>query len=238
MPLKKVISGGQTGVDQAALQAAKDVGLETGGTISKGFLTLEGPRPDLAELYGLKEHHSPDYPPRTFQNVRDSDATIRIARNFISAGELCTLKAITQYAKNHLDIPIVNLIPVAEVYNWLESLGVETLNVAGNSETTSPGIYKIAYKWLHELFTLATSKKGEVELTPVQGIQSLPPEKSVLEVAPVLQENVVPVHPTMPPAGPEMPETSKSEEDPKESDKQQKSTKTRKKGKETEDKRE
>ena len=62
--LTKIISGGQTGVDAAALRAAKAVGIPTGGTAPKGWLTEDGPAPWLAE-YGLVESDSPFYPPRT-----------------------------------------------------------------------------------------------------------------------------------------------------------------------------
>ena len=49
--LQRVISGGQTGVDQAALRAAKAAGLETGGWMPLGWLTEECPRPEFGELY-------------------------------------------------------------------------------------------------------------------------------------------------------------------------------------------
>lgn len=53
--LDRVISGGQSGVDQAALRAARAAGIPTGGSMPRGFLTEDGPRPDFAELYGLVE---------------------------------------------------------------------------------------------------------------------------------------------------------------------------------------
>lgn len=240
MPLKKVISGGQTGVDQAALQAAADSGLETGGTIAKGFRTLTGPRPDLGEKFGLREHSSPDYPPRTFQNVRDADATIRIAKNFASTGELCTLKAITHYQKPHFDIPITNLIPVEEVAAWLESHDVEILNVAGNSEETFPGIYSKSYHYLMQLFAFIKSQKPESEIQiPVQ--ESLPPEPLPTVEPATLEVPVETPHyvPTLPPAGPveSLPQdpNSAEQEETKDPDKPPRSKKNRKKGKETDD---
>jgi hypothetical protein len=73
--LEMVISGGQTGVDQAALRAARAAGMPTGGWAPRGFLTEDGPAPWLAG-WGLKESARPGYPARTGLNVRQSDATL------------------------------------------------------------------------------------------------------------------------------------------------------------------
>ena len=62
---EKVISGGQTGADQAGLIAAEKAGITTGGWMPKGFRTLDGPNPGLAARFGLREHPSEEYPPRT-----------------------------------------------------------------------------------------------------------------------------------------------------------------------------
>jgi hypothetical protein len=74
--LVKVISGGQTGADQAGWRAARMFDIPTGGFMPRGFLTEDGPRPDFAELFGAVEMPTPDYRARTEQNVRDSDATV------------------------------------------------------------------------------------------------------------------------------------------------------------------
>ena len=76
--LHKVISGGQTGSDQAGLIAAARFGIATGGWMPRGFETADGPNPRLAERFGLREHTG-GYVERTSTNVRDSDGTIRIA---------------------------------------------------------------------------------------------------------------------------------------------------------------
>ena len=74
----RIISGGQTGVDIAALRAAKAAGLPTGGWMPKGFPTAAGPRPDYAALYGMQETASDKYPERTRKNVEASDVTVVI----------------------------------------------------------------------------------------------------------------------------------------------------------------
>src|ERR1700733_1932134 len=74
--LDKIISGGQTGVDQAAWRAAKACGVATSGWMPRGFLTEDGPRPEFAERYGAAEFPTNDDHARTEQNVQDSDATL------------------------------------------------------------------------------------------------------------------------------------------------------------------
>lgn len=107
--LTTVISGGQTGADQAGLVVASRFGLKTGGWMPKGFRTLQGLRPDFGPKYGIKEHTSPEYAPRTEKNVQDSDGTVRLAVNFQTAGEVCTLKAILRHKKPYL--MLIFLIP-------------------------------------------------------------------------------------------------------------------------------
>lgn len=150
--LEKVISGGQTGADIAGLMAAKKVGLQTGGWMPHGFITQAGPKPEWAEKYNLQEHSSAKYPPRTFANVKDSDGTIRFAQNFDSAGEKCTLKAIQQYRKPHIDVDIMNPRPVQEVVDWINRYNIKVLNVAGNSERTYSGITGEVFEYLTKIF--------------------------------------------------------------------------------------
>ncbi len=137
--IEKIISGGQTGADIAGLIVAKNFGLETGGWMPKGFLTQAGPKPEWAEMFDLKEHSSPRYPPRTFDNVFEADGTIRLAYNFDSPGEICTLKAIKQSKKPHFDVDLNAPPQPIEVINWINHHSIKILNVAGNSEHTYVG---------------------------------------------------------------------------------------------------
>lgn len=146
--LKRIWSGAQTGADQAGLFTGKYLGFQTGGWMPKGWITLDGPRPDFAELYGVMEHESPKYPPRTYQNVKETDATIRFYTKQNSPGELCTLRAINQYKKYHFDIDLRNPPPHEQLVKFLMDHKVETLNVAGNAERTSPGIYQNTARYL------------------------------------------------------------------------------------------
>lgn len=158
--MKRVISGGQTGADIAGLEEAKRAGFETGGVMPFGFKTLDGCHPEYKELYGVTAHKSSSYVPRTRANVRDSDGTIRLAYTFTSAGEKCTLGAILDYKKPHIDVDLANPRPVSDVLEWLEENGIDTLNVAGNAEQTSPGTHDTAALYLRTLFLALKERHG------------------------------------------------------------------------------
>lgn len=166
--IERVVSGGQCGVDQAALRAARAVGIATGGWAPRGWTTLDGSGLWLAD-YGLLEHARPGYAPRTEANVRDSDATLRIVANFLSSGEKLTIAMVDRHKKPHADIILVadryggyraiasildgvrvDARPFKEIVDWARRYRV--LNVAGNSERTAPGIGAAAEGLLRSLF--------------------------------------------------------------------------------------
>ena len=158
MILERVISGGQNGVDIAALRAAKACGIATGGWMHRGWRTLDGPRPEYEALYGMRQSSSANYQHRTNTNVIDAHATLRIARDWGSAGELCTLRAIREHGRNFMDLS-EDILEIDEEITrtvaWLHHLahGLPiTLNVAGNSEETAPGIETTAKQFLTRLF--------------------------------------------------------------------------------------
>lgn len=151
--ISKILSGGQTGVDVAALRAAKARGIPTGGTMPKGWRTLDGPRPEYRELYGMVECAISGYPPRTKQNVKESDITVRIGTRMSSAGELCTWDAISMYERPYFDVLLLRTLEMTDREYALvngAALAMRTLafnlkrpiivNFAGNSERTAPGI--------------------------------------------------------------------------------------------------
>lgn len=149
--LKKVISGAQTGADVAGLEVAKKFGLETGGTMPFGFKSHAGPKPEFQEMYGICAHFSSSYVPRTRENVKNSDATIRLAFDFESSGEICTLKAINRFKKPYFDVDLNDPLPVSDVIEWLEKENVKTLNIAGNSER-HVGTHEATTAYLTRLF--------------------------------------------------------------------------------------
>ncbi|HEY1190610.1 MAG TPA: putative molybdenum carrier protein [Gemmata sp.] len=160
MNLKRVISGGQTGADRAALIAAKAAGLETGGWMPRGFRAQDGNRPEFAERYGIREHESDRYPPRTALNVKEADATVRFATDWESPGEVLTLKLIKRYGRPHLDVTPGGPAAPADVAAWLVRHDVRVLNVAGNSERTAPGIEARVTAFLGEVFAALGEQPG------------------------------------------------------------------------------
>lgn len=156
--IEYVISGGQTGADYAGVEAARLHGIKTGGWMPAGFRTLKGPRPEYYEKYGMREHTSYAYPPRTRLNVKCSDATLRFATNFDSAGEKCTARAIEELNKLSFDIHVKNAQAPEKIARWINGSNVKILNVAGNSEETSPGIEKFVIEYLLKVFAITNPK--------------------------------------------------------------------------------
>lgn len=154
--ITKIISGFQTGADIGAIKAAKDNAVETGGWIPKGYKTLDGSRPTYADLYNAKQHSSANYASRTWDNILDSDGTLRIAGNFNSAGEKCTLNGIKAHCKPYCDLNVADWIGLSRedkvslvgkiIFSWILKNKIQILNVAGNSEKTYPGIEAITYE--------------------------------------------------------------------------------------------
>jgi len=153
MILTKVISGGQKGADMAGLLAAKTFNIPTGGTAPRNFMTEDGPCISLKDDFGLIE--GGDYAERTKQNVINSDGTIRLAINFSSAGERCTLNAIKQYNKPYFDINLMDPPLCLNVLTWLISNEIKILNVAGNRAKTNTVVYLYSFNYLCAVFGLA-----------------------------------------------------------------------------------
>jgi hypothetical protein len=142
----KIISGGQTGADQGALVAARQLGIATGGWMPRGFLTENGPCPELGKLYGLQEHPSPLYPPRTAQNVRDADGTIWVGEAD-GRGFRCTRNATERFGKPFLRDPD----PVT-LRQWAETWNIYILNVAGPRASHDAGAHRRAADLLRAAF--------------------------------------------------------------------------------------
>lgn len=143
--LTKVISGGQTGADQAGWRAAKICGLETGGWMPKFYKTETGLRPEFADLYGAKEHWSYKYEPRTKVNIKESNGTLLFCTNANSPGSRLTAWTCYEYG-NLCVLPQVTIGTLSDevrwraIAEWIEQAGIKTLNVAGNRESKAPGI--------------------------------------------------------------------------------------------------
>ncbi len=154
MQLTKIISGGQTGADQAALDAAIELGIDHGGWVPKGRLTEAGPLP---EKYQLQEMPTASDPERTERNVLDSDGTVIFSRGPLTGDS----KLAAEFAgKNgrpwlHIDLRRAHALKAsADLHHWVVSKGVRVLNVAGPRASEDPGIHNDVYQAIWGLFTL------------------------------------------------------------------------------------
>lgn len=126
----KIISGGQTGADQIALQIAKKCGLETGGTAPKDYLTESGSNFELKTKYGLTESKYKSYPPRTKQNIKDSNATLIFKHPSVDTnGTNLTVKLCKEMNKPYLiiDTDDYDMDTITEFV-----LDKQVLNIAGH----------------------------------------------------------------------------------------------------------
>ncbi|MGE0707295.1 MAG: putative molybdenum carrier protein [Planctomycetota bacterium] len=147
MSVRKVVSGGQTGVDRAALDAAAALGLERGGWCPRGRRAEDGA---IATSYPLRETPLADYAQRTEWNVRDSDGTlILVAREPLSGGTLLTRELAIRLGRPVLVVELDGPPPTENVRAWLADK--ETLNVAGPRESGCPGIWARARAFLEAL---------------------------------------------------------------------------------------
>ncbi len=144
----RIVSGGQTGVDRAALDVAIELGIAHGGWCPRGRLAEDGPIP---ACYQLTETESPEYPVRTEQNVLDSDATLVVCRGLPTGGTELTLRLATRHGRPVLVVDLAAGPNVGKVRRWLARHARGTLNVAGPRESQSPGIAAQAAEFLRRV---------------------------------------------------------------------------------------
>jgi len=157
--LRKIISGGQTGVDQGALRAAQSLGFSCGGWCPPGRACESGIIPLHFPLQEMPEERSPNAPgiPRSLRtewNVRDSDATLILqphARERPDPGTAWTMQCATEFGRPLLVCDPCDVAASGRILGWLTKCDVRTLNVAGPCEGTSPGIGEQTFTLLHGL---------------------------------------------------------------------------------------
>lgn len=144
IPFVTLVSGGQTGVDRAALDVALELGIPCGGWCPAGRWAEDGPIPPR---YPLRETPSADPAERTRWNVRDSDGTLLLVTDDDSPGTELARQVAREMRKPlltwHLDAR-----PDEGVRVWAEVETIRTLNVAGPRESESPGVYERARTFL------------------------------------------------------------------------------------------
>ena len=151
--VERIVSGGQTGVDRAALDAALACGVAVGGWCPKGRRAEDGA---IAQHYPLKETDSPAYPLRTHRNVIDSDGTLILAWGRLSGGTRRTVDYARAEARPWQVVDLATEPPggsggVARVRAWIAAYGIRTLNVAGPRASQAPDGYQAAYAFVTAL---------------------------------------------------------------------------------------
>ena len=149
MVVERIVSGGQTGVDRAALDLALSRGIPCGGWCPKGRLAEDGVIP---ERYPLTETPGPDYAERTAWNVRDSDGTLVLTSGPPTEGTAFTVTVAQSVRKPCLVIDLAGIYDPHEVAEWLARHGIRILNVAGPRASKVPGIHEEALRFLESIF--------------------------------------------------------------------------------------
>jgi hypothetical protein len=151
--IKKIIAGGQTGVDRAALDAALKFNIPIGGWCPHGRKAEDGIIP---QHYPLKETESGYYEERTRFNVRDSDGTLILVFEMPIHTMNGTQLTIEEAKKIGKPFFIVNLSkpPLLEsLQHWMKENRIEVLNIAGPRESQSPGIAKLTFQFLERFLS-------------------------------------------------------------------------------------
>jgi hypothetical protein len=134
----KIVSGGQTGVDRAALDVALELGIECGGWCPAGRMAEDGV---IDARYPLRETPSADPAQRTELNVRDSDATLVLTSGSASPGTELTIETARKLGRPLYTFHAGSPEDVGMFRRWLQVYRVQALNVAGPRESEAPGIY-------------------------------------------------------------------------------------------------
>ena len=152
MAVDRVVSGAQTGVDRAALDIARDLGIPCGGWVPKGRIDELGRIPDLYP--NLCETESADFSERTAANVRDSDGTLIISRGPLTGGSLNTREVADRLGRPclHVDMDALHAgDAVLAALAWLKRYEINVLNVAGPRASKDPEIHELAANLLRDL---------------------------------------------------------------------------------------
>lgn len=153
--VKKIISGGQVGVDQAALDAAIKLGIPHGGWIQKGRKTQSGKLPDK---YQLQEMPTASYKERIEQNVIDSDGTLIISHGKPTGASDYSRKMALRHKRQflHVDLIQLNTLKAAKLINsWIALRHIKTLHITGSRASEDANIYKATMDVLESAYYLS-----------------------------------------------------------------------------------
>lgn len=152
MQLSKIISGGQTGVDRAALDVALAFGVPCGGWCPRGRLAEDGV---IDARYPLRETPSRNYTQRTEWNVRDADGALLLPCGAPTGGTLFTRECAERLQKPYYVMELTSLENVAECVAWIAQYHIRVLNIAGPRESAQPGV---VYESARRMITLLVQR--------------------------------------------------------------------------------
>ncbi len=148
-PIKKIISGGQTGVDRAALDIAKELNIPYEGWCPKGRWAEDGSIPE--HYLNMKETPSAEPKQRTEWNVRDSDGTLIITKTTPIVGTLYTIEMAQKHQKPYLVFNISKINKLDPIVEWITENSIANLNVAGPRASQAEEIYQLAVVVLRQV---------------------------------------------------------------------------------------
>ncbi|HEY0428940.1 MAG TPA: putative molybdenum carrier protein [Pyrinomonadaceae bacterium] len=152
----RIISGGQTGVDRAALDFALENKIAIGGFVPKHRLAEDGIIP--LKYVNLRESKTENPAERTALNVRTSDATLILSCGKLGGGSLLTKKFAEKYEKPflHVDFLVLSMMDAErKTRKWLASIECEALNVAGPRASEDALIYELTGEFLKKIFIVS-----------------------------------------------------------------------------------
>jgi hypothetical protein len=190
--IKKIISGGQTGADRAALDFALKFHIPHGGWIPKGRLAEDGALPDT---YQLKEMPTDSYAARTEQNVIDSDGTLIFSRGKPTGGTDLTREMTLKHKRQLLgiDLNLTSSYDAASlIVSWINLRRIKILNVAGPRDSEDPTIYQDVFKTLAVVVQMqkAEETRPANKSSPPGSAKNKIPPKTVTEAIEKLQSGL------------------------------------------------
>lgn len=177
--IKKIVSGGQTGVDRAALDVAIGLKISHGGWCPYERKAEDGIIPTKYKLKQapaptLEENLDPDaiYKKRTELNARDSDGTLIIVKGSPIGGTLYTIEMAEKHKRPYLIFHLSENLKITDIADWIVKNNIHKLNIAGPRASQVSGIYDSAYEILHQLLHHRLLHQNQGTLTEVKLFRS------------------------------------------------------------------
>ena len=193
--LTQIVSGGQTGADQAALDVAMDLGIDHGGWVPLGRLTENGV---LDSKYCMQEMPTDEYSARTEQNVIDSHGTLILSHGSLTGGSGYTRKMAAKHGRPwlHIDLARSSAFEAArKTSEWLTENRIRVLNVAGSRASKDPLIYQATRDLIESAYYLSlvndsgTLNFQRVDPTP-DARRPLAPPATLMEAVAILSRKL------------------------------------------------